>query len=227
VQVLYLIRHGESEWNRQSRIQGYLDSDLSELGRKQARRIGKRLARENIQQAVTSNATRAADTCWIAIKEFDKPVPVHETAGLREINLGVWEGVKASELRRKTPEAVELWLRRPSRVRIEGGERLSTFRTRVRKEMNRVLEAHNGKNLAVFTHGGVICSYLTSLLGMKLDDIWRFKIGNGSITKVIFPMEQARIEILGDVHHLEGVMRPLDQVSIPGLALLNSKNKKS
>jgi probable phosphoglycerate mutase len=136
----------------------------------------------------------------------------------------IWEGVRAADLKRNDPEQMQLWFRRPSKVRIEGGETLRSFRNRVAGEMERVRAAHSNDTMAVFTHGGVICTYLTKLLGMRLDDLWSFKIRNGSITKIIFPLGKPRIELLGDVHHLDGAMRPPGQSSIPGFSFMNTGN---
>lgn len=219
MQILYLVRHGESEWNRQGRIQGDLDSDLSELGREQARRVGLRLARKPIQRAASSTAIRALDTCRIALREFADTVPCEETALLREINLGAWEGMTAADLKKRSPDQVELWFNRPSRVRIEGGETMRAFRLRIMREMERLRAGHREGTMAVFTHGGVICTYLTGLMGMKLDDMWRFKIHNGSITKIIFPLGKPRIELLGGISHLDGATRSEDQSHIPGFTL--------
>lgn len=219
MQILYLVRHGESEWNRQGRIQGALDSDLSDLGREQARFVGLELAKEPIQFAVTSTATRALETSKIALKAFEREIPCEETSLLREINLGSWEGMTAADLKKRSPEQVDLWFHRPSRVRIEGGETMRAFRIRIMREMDRLQAAHRDETMVVFSHGGVICTYLTGLLKMKLDDMWRFKIRNGSITKIIFPIGKPRIELLGDIHHLDGAVRPTDQSHIPGFTL--------
>lgn len=219
MQKLYLVRHGESEWNREGRIQGDLDSELSELGRAQARRVGVELAREPVHRVAASTAVRALDTCRIALDEFADTVPCEETALLREINLGAWEGMTAVDLKKRSPDQVELWFQRPSRVRIEGGETMRAFRLRIMREMTRLRTGYGDGTMVVFTHGGVICTFLTGLLGMKLDDMWRFKIHNGSITKIIFPQGRPRIELLGGVHHLDGVMRSTDQSHIPGFTL--------
>jgi 2,3-bisphosphoglycerate-dependent phosphoglycerate mutase len=74
-------------------------------------------------------------------------------------------------------------------------------------EMQRIRKAHASGEIAVVTHGGVICAYLTAVLGMKLDDLWRFKIRNASVTRVLFPQGRARVDLLGDIHHLRGVVR--------------------
>jgi broad specificity phosphatase PhoE len=75
--------------------------------------------------------------------------------------------------------------------------------------MTGIPNVHDTGEVAVVTHGGVICAYLTSLLGMKLDDLWQFKIRNGSVTRVLFPQGRARVDLLGDIHHLDGAFREI------------------
>ena len=100
-----------------------------------------------------------------------------------------------------------MWFHEPSKVRIEGAETLAEFRERVSSEIDAIREAQTQKGVAIVAHGGVICIYLTSLLGLPLDDMWRFKIRNGSISKIIFPMNKPRIEVLNDISHLDGAVR--------------------
>jgi broad specificity phosphatase PhoE len=204
MQRLTLIRHGESEWNRDGRIQGFQDSDLSDLGREQAIRLRERLDLEKIDVAYASTATRAYQTAQLALGHR---LEVEVRPGLCEINLGTWEGQIASELKRLQPRETDLWFRAPSKVHIEGAETLRAFRRRATREMNRIRSLHGDASIVVFTHGGVICTYLTRLLGLKLDDLWRFKIRNASITRIIFPTDQPRIEVLNDVSHLNGAVR--------------------
>ncbi len=204
MQRLLMIRHGESEWNRDGRIQGYMDCDLSDLGREQAGYLKVRLDLEKIDAAYSSTSIRAQETGRIALGHR---LPIESRDALREMKLGVWEGVKASELKQREPEATELWFRAPSQVRIEGAEPLRSFRRRVTREIEGIRDRHPDTGVVIFAHGGVICAYLTSLLGLKLDDLWRFKIRNCSITKIIFPMNAPRIEVLNDISHLNGAVR--------------------
>ncbi len=199
MQRLLLVRHGQSEWNRVGRLQGYEDSELSDLGREQADRLRHRLEREVIDAAYASTATRALETGRIAVGHR---LEIEALDALREVNLGIWEGREAAEIKKRYPGEVELWFRAPSRVRIEGGEPLQSFRRRVMRAMSRIHRRHEAESVIVFAHGGVICAYLTSLLGLRLDDLWRFKILNGSISAVIFPNGSPRIELLNDTSHL-------------------------
>jgi broad specificity phosphatase PhoE len=199
-----LIRHGESEWNREGVIQGFQDCDLSDLGREQGERLRERLDKEQFDRAFASSATRAVQTAEIAVGHR---MAVETVADLREINLGDWEGQKAADLKRRLPRETTMWFHEPSKVRIPGAETLKAFRTRVARAIEKIRADNPDAGVLVFVHGGVICTYLTSLLGLKLDDMWRFKIRNGSITKVIFPMNKPRIEVLNDVSHLDGAVR--------------------
>jgi len=204
MQRLLLIRHGESEWNRDGLIQGFQDCDLSNLGHEQSQRLRERLDLEKVDVAYSSTSTRAKETGRISLGHR---LDIEARPDLREINLGEWEGVEAAELKKRLPRETAMWFREPSKVRIKGAETLKAFRSRAAKEINRIRAAHPDAGIIIFTHGGVICTYLTHLLGLKLDDMWRFKIRNASITKVIFPMNQPRLEVLNDISHLDGAVR--------------------
>ena len=204
MQVLYLIRHAETGFNRHGRVQGHTESTLSRLGLEQAKRIAKRLDYVDFVAAYASPAKRTMQTARLAL---DASLAIQGREGLREINLGKWEGERATTLRRRYPRQVKLWFHRPSAVRIPGAETVAQFRRRVVREMNGIRAAHTSGEIAIVTHGGVICAYLTAALGMKLDDLWSFKIRNGSVTRVLFPQGRARIDLLGDIHHLDGAFR--------------------
>jgi len=201
--VLYLIRHGETDFNATGRVQGHTESDLSELGLEQARRVEQRLRGVSFIRAYSSPLRRAVQTAEIALGGV---TDVELCDGIKEINLGVWEGRTAAALRREYPREVKRWFVEPSKLRIEDGETIRAFRARVVRSMDRIRADHDRGIVAVFAHGGVICTYLTKLLGMKLDDIWRFKIRNASVTRVIFPQDRPRVDLLGDVHHLDGAL---------------------
>ena len=204
MQRLLLVRHGESEFNRDGIIQGFTECDLSDLGREQAARLRTRLDLERFDVVYSSTARRASQTADIAAgHRFD----IIEDPDLREINLGVWEGRKATDLKREVPRETDLWFSTPSQLRIDGAEPLAEFRTRVTGAIDRIRARHTSDNIIIFTHGGAICTYLTSLLGLALDDLWRFKIRNCAINTIIFPVNAPRIEVLNDVSHLDGAIR--------------------
>lgn len=202
-QVIYLIRHAETGYNRDGRVQGHTESNLSRLGIEQARRIGRRLDFVDFVAVYASPSKRTMHTAKLALGKLE----IEPREGLREIRLGTWEGQKAEALRRRYPRDVERWFHSPIAVRIPGGETAGQFRRRVMRAMNRIRKEHPTGEIAVITHAGVICAYLTGVLGMSLNDLWSFKIRNASVTRVLFPQGKARIDLLGDIHHLEGVFR--------------------
>jgi broad specificity phosphatase PhoE len=202
VTELYLVRHGESLWNAERRVQGQKDPGLSPRGRQQAQRLADVLARIPLELAYSSPASRALETARIAL---GNRLPVEVVPELIEIDLGVWEGRRSEEVREQDPLNFMLWFQRPTRARIAGAELLVDFRERVRRAFDGILRKNEGRRVVVFTHGGVLCVFFTVLLGMRLDHLWRFKLRNASLSKVIASGPWRRIEVLGDVHHLEGL----------------------
>ncbi len=197
--ILYLIRHGQTDHNREGRIQGFTEADLSKLGRQQAERLRPRLDGIEFAAVYSSSLRRASETAAAAVgHRYD----IEQRNNLREICLGEWEDRLASELRASHPHEVKLWFEKPSELRIPGAETIDEFRERVFAELEGLRALHPTDNVALFVHGGVICAYLTKLLGMKSDDIWRFKIHNASLTCVAFPDGRPRVELLGDTSHL-------------------------
>ncbi|MCK4235868.1 MAG: histidine phosphatase family protein, partial [Candidatus Krumholzibacteria bacterium] len=123
---IYLIRHAESVWNSERRVQGTcLDVPLSPTGRLQARMLGERLKCLPFQAVYCSDAERAVKTVRIAL---GGDAPVTLSSGLRELCLGDWEGRLISEVREDFPEEIELWYRKPATVKINGAEDISSFR---------------------------------------------------------------------------------------------------
>lgn len=195
---IHLVRHGESEWNRIRKVQGNAhDVGLSERGRVQSRLLGQRLRAMRFDHVICSDIQRAVETAEIALDgevvEYD-----HE---LREIAFGEWEGRLVSDLKAERPGEVEKWFERPSEVEIEGAERYLDFHLRVRTRMDQIIEATTG-DLLIIAHGGVICAWLTHILGMDPDDIWAFSLANTSVTTIMLEY-RPRVRSLGDSSHLD------------------------
>ncbi|RJR31229.1 MAG: histidine phosphatase family protein [Candidatus Latescibacterota bacterium] len=133
---------------------------------------------------------------------------------LRELSLGDWEGRLVADLRGETPERIEAWYRKPSSVTIPGADDLAQFRARAVETMDRILAAHEDADVAVVTHGGFICSWLTWALGMSVDDIWSFSLPNASITTVVLDFKP-RLRAFGDTAHLDAPSIGLDGMPSP------------
>jgi broad specificity phosphatase PhoE len=208
---IYLVRHAESAWNSERRVQGTaLQVALSPMGRAQALLLGGRLRALPLEAVYSSDARRTLETARLALGE-DFPVRISEE--IRELSLGEWEGKLISDLRDEDPEKLEAWYRKPSTVRLERGEDLVRFRKRVVSFMDGKAASGAG-DVAVITHGGVICIYLTHILGMHLDDLWSFSLPNASITTVVLDFKP-RLRSFGDTSHLDASALGLDGMPAP------------
>ena len=210
---LILIRHGESTWNRERRIQGQLDPPLSEDGLAQARRVARRfeqstrpnLAAERhreVEGLYTSDLLRATQTAEpIAASLGVKAEPMLE---LREIFLGEWEGMHTDDLASRYPEAWDAWTREPSWDIVPGGEGAVAFEARVESTIDRLFERHPHGDVVVVTHGGVIQIALHQVVGRTSHGIFAFRISNASLSVVERRGGRKVIARVNDTSHLEG-----------------------
>ena len=199
---LILIRHGESTWNRERRIQGQLDPPLSEQGHEQARRVAGRLARRRVEALYTSDLLRASQTAApIATALGVEARPMKE---LREIFLGDWEGLHTDELAQRFPEAWDAWTREPSWDVVPRGEGASAFEARVASALEHLFESHSQGDAIVVTHGGVIQIALHSVVGRPSHGLFPFRISNGSVSIVERRNGRMVIATVNDTSHLEG-----------------------
>ena len=201
---LILIRHGETDWNRELRFQGHIDVPLNDTGHEQARRLGLRLAGEAVQHIVCSDLLRAQQTAAPASRQLQ--LPVLPTVALREQNFGVAEGLLAAEVRERHPRAWEDWLQFKADHGMEGGETPRQFHTRVLAVLAEIATLHAGQTVLVVTHGGVLDMVWRSAQGLSLDGPRRSEIPNAGVSRVRIADAAApeRLEILAwaDVAHL-------------------------
>jgi broad specificity phosphatase PhoE len=208
---IHLVRHGESTWNSVRRVQGnHHGVHLSERGEEQAAMIGLRLRAMDFSAVYCSSADRAVETARIALGD-DSAVDFRDD--LREISFGTWEGLLVSEVRERYPGALELWFRSPSKVDIEGAEPYGDFYQRAIGAVDDVIESSEG-DILIISHGGIICAWLTHVLGMDPDDIWSFSLPNASLTTVMLDF-RPRLRLLGDVSHLDGSVMGFDGMPSP------------
>jgi broad specificity phosphatase PhoE len=148
--TLLLVRHGETDWNAAGRLQGHTDRPLNEYGRRQARELADRLARDGIEAVYASDLARARETAEIIGARLGLDVVVD--ADLREKNWGSWEGLTSGE-----------------RAHVEfEGESTEAHRERVLRAVHRIVEAHPGERVAVVTHGGSLRRIQAAVSGVAL-----------------------------------------------------------
>ena len=200
---LFIVRHGETVWNREGRIQGHTDVDLSERGRQQARLLAQRLKSVPLDSAYASDLCRASDTAAEILKGRD--VPLYPTPRLREYHKGAFEGLTEAELRARYPGEYPGYVAKDLDYAPDGGESTRGVSARMTAVINEIKERHLGDNVLVVGHGGSLRAAMMALLGMPMDANWRFVFGNCTLTIVDTYHDNAVLRLFNDGSHLAGL----------------------
>jgi broad specificity phosphatase PhoE len=197
--LIFLVRHAESVWNRQKKLQGQKDPALSPYGREEAKRLARRFKGLKFAAAYSSPLKRAYETAEII---RGKRAKIVREEGLKEIGLGSWEGRTVSQIRKTYGDAFRQWALRPSRVTVPNGEDFKDFVARVRSTLRSIERKHREGNVLVVCHGGVISTYVTQVLHLPPDDVWCLAVKNASLTIVNAGPGIHKIVTFNDIGHL-------------------------
>jgi broad specificity phosphatase PhoE len=179
---LYLIRHGESNWNKIDRVQGQSNPHLSKKGREQAEAVAERLKSLKFSFLYSSHLKRAYQTAEIISSKTSLPIKVD--LGLSEIHLGEWEGKDGKTLWKEN-ETFRQWFKKTAEISPPLGETLFKFRDRVNSALEKIIASHKEEERCiVVTHSGTIGVWLAHLLSMDFNKIWSIPTSNASITIV-------------------------------------------
>jgi probable phosphoglycerate mutase len=197
---LYLVRHGETEWNRDHRLQGHADSALTTEGRRQAARLGTRLKRLELQALYASDLGRA----WATAETIGRQcgLTVVPSRQLRERSYGAFEGRTWSEIQAELPEEYRACMARIAEYAPPEGESLAQMAQRVWGAVDGIARAHAGQRVAVVTHGGVLHVVVKRVLQIPLDAPRRFHLKNGSVHLLVYEQDGPFVETIGDTCHL-------------------------
>ncbi len=202
------IRHGETAWNRASRIQGHLDIALNDTGRWQAQRLGRALAGEDIDAVYSSDLRRAFDTAQAVATACGCEVVT--VAGLRERQFGEFQGLTFDEIATRWPGESERWRQRDTAFAPPGGESLKVFFRRSVDTASRLAIVHPGQTIALVAHGGVLDCLYRAASRIALDAPRTWQVGNASINRILYTGEGFSLVGWSDTFHLDDV--PLDEL---------------
>jgi len=210
---LILIRHGETAWNAEKRLQGHLDIPLNEEGLRQAAALGAALADEGLDAIVSSDLQRALQTAQAVADRAGLPVQVDR--GLRERCFGAFEGLLYGEIGERYPEAHAAWKARDRHARYPAGvhvaETLDEFFRRVVGTIERLVQGRGWRKVALVTHGGVLdCIYRAASDRIDFAAPRDFDILNASINRVRWTPQGMQILQWADVAHLSPAV--LDEI---------------
>jgi len=199
---LVAVRHGETAWNVDTRIQGQLDIGLNDHGHRQARRVGAALAGEAVAAIYASDLRRAWDTAAHIAQAAGAPVvPVQ---ALRERRFGSFEGKTFREIEQAWPEQAQHWRRRlPEWTPPDGGESLLALRERVGQALHQIAARHVGELVVVVAHGGVLDAVYRLATGQPVDSPRTWELPNAAINRLLWTPQGLSVVGWSDTQHLE------------------------
>ncbi len=183
--VVYLMRHGESDFNREGLFRGTLNVPLNEHGRLQAEALGRALAKVDITAVYSSPLARALDTAHAVALPHDLEVEVDDA--FRNINLGQWQGKRKVDIARSYPEDWRLWTTVPEQFLPPGGESVGEVQERAWAGLVALTKRrHRDETIAVITHRSVIKTLLGAVLGLKQGYFWKFYLDPASYCRLTY-----------------------------------------
>ena len=200
--VLILIRHGETLWNTQLRMQGSLDSDLTPKGESQINALGQWIKEVPFDYLYCSDTPRARKTAE-AISKFTGHT-LNFDKRLREKNLGIFEGLTSEEAREQYPETFKLFKTAGENFVIDQGESTQQLLDRSLKAIEEIRDRHPQKVSVLVTHGGVVRVLMKHVLGVPLGAPTQFLIGNTGIFCLVW-RDKWIVTEMGAVPHLEKI----------------------
>lgn len=195
------VRHGETAWNRVSRIQGHTDIPLNDVGQWQAAQVAQAVAAEGIDAVYTSDLQRAADTALAIARAA--VLPVHRDVALRERHFGELEGLTHDEINTRWPEQARRWRGRDPDFGPQGGETLKDFHARCVGALTRLARAHLGQTIVLVAHGGVLDCFYRAANGVDLSVPRSWTIGNATINRLLYSPDGLTMIGWADDGHLQ------------------------
>ncbi len=194
---LIIVRHGYSASNKAGRFCGQDDAPLDEIGFQQAKEVSQYIKDNYEVSAIySSDLSRAYDT----LKPLSQTicVPIVKEKGLREIDVGYWRGLTVDEAAEKFPETFKLYKENPWKSHFEGGEGYEDVKKRAMDLLYKIREKHDGKTVAIVTHGGVVRAITAELMQASLSEANKIPhAANASVTVVDWDTEKADFSLMG------------------------------
>ena len=177
---LYLIRHGETDYNNTMRFQGQIDIPLNRKGIEQAEKVADFLKDIPLQAIYTSSLQRARTTAEIIGRV--KKIEPQETDALREMSFGIWENMNSKDIQKKYAKEWKDFFASPASTTIPKGESMSDVQKRAYPVVQQILDEHPEGDVAFVAHGGIIRVLICTMLGLDLNRAWHLHVGNASVT---------------------------------------------
>ncbi len=200
---LIIVRHGETEWNRDKKAMGQLDSPLTPQGIRQAHAIANRLRRLSFTTIYSSDLGRAIQTANIISQICGTRIILDSE--LREWNLGIFQGLTVPQMHEKFPQERQDYEDIGDEYIIPKGESLKQCRERGSRALNKIAERHLDETIVVVTHGCLLMSFFEVVLNLPPGNCWRFKLHNANFCSFEYVKGCWSLIVWNDVSHLDNM----------------------
>ena len=203
---IILIRHGETNWNKEGRFQGQIDIPLNDKGKEQATKASKYLEEIEFTKAFSSSMKRPYETAKIILNKNN--IQIAKIESLVEISHGLWEGKLEEEIKRTWPEMLDNWHEKPESVTMPEGESIKQVSDRSISAWNLICKSQKENDTTLLVaHDAVNKTLICHILGLSYSDIWKIKQGNGGITVIdIFKNKNHVLSSLNITNHLGQIL---------------------
>lgn len=182
---IFLVRHGETDWNQQGRCQGTTDLELNQSGIRQAENVAEYFSKEEIHAVYSSNLQRAIQTAQLICRYHPLTVTIENS--FRELHHGKFEGLTFSEIRSVYPDFIQKWREEPAELAIPGGESLVDVSKRAWNGMDRIVQCHHSDaTVVVVSHNFPILAILCGVTGIHLNRYRSFCIAPCKVSHVSY-----------------------------------------
>jgi broad specificity phosphatase PhoE len=199
---LLLVRHGQTQYNADRRVQGQIDIPLNDVGRWQAERIGARLSRYSPTMILSSDLSRAAETAR-AIADHHQTVPFQQSELLREVGYGVFEGLNGDDIVEKYPEEFRLWQEDRNGYMPPEAETIHEQRFRAAEAAKLIMEqGSEGDTIVVVSHGAIMRSLMATFMNLEIEQQVNLHFDNTSLTALERGQRGMVLRLSNDTSHL-------------------------
>ena len=198
--TIYLIRHGQTDWNKDKIFRGKADVPLNEHGRKEAQALADHLKHVRPDACYSSPLSRALETAETAIGRRSLSVQTDE--GIIDIDYGEWQGLQDAEVSKKFAEIYRRWHETPHRVRFPGGESLAMVKKRSLASLDRIRSSHPDDTVFVVAHRVVTKVIMCAVLGLSNSAFWKIQQDNCAYNIIEFSIDNTIVVLMNDTCHM-------------------------
>lgn len=198
---IYLTRHGETEWNKMGKLQGWKNSNLTEKGIEDANNLKDLISDVPFDLVYTSDLGRAVSTTEILTSDRDKPKIVI-TERLRELSLGIWEGMTYDDTKLNYPNEYHDYIYNPQLYKPEIGEDYSDLMSRVNSVLDEIINS-DAENVLIVTHGVTLMAIINAINNTPIENFWNEDVVHGaSLTIINYNNNVFEIEVYAYREHI-------------------------